>query len=282
MPGPPDDGNWYDDWNPPEDQVATLSQYQTREAFVDAHFDLRRKLSQQVTPPSQDLEGDDYFKEIASYRIKGGGVEKPEDVQIDMPDDVLDFLGKHQPELVKEMKQTYADLHLTPREIAKQVAKVVERTQKDMANFSEQDEKAKNELLTHNADVEDHLKQLYGARYEKQMENVMAVPKHYDKILFGKENADLSEAERAEKGGVFEQEIREIEEAMGARPLLRRFLADIHRKTIAEGGGAPGGAAPGQSHSLYEQRIEVVKQMYPNSPELWESIAKGHVPLGVD
>ena len=34
MPDPENDGNWYDDWNPPEDQVATLSQYDSREAFT--------------------------------------------------------------------------------------------------------------------------------------------------------------------------------------------------------------------------------------------------------
>jgi len=91
-----------------------------------------------------------------------------------------------------------------------------------------------------------------------------------DDELFRDENAEqLSEAQRAEQGGLFKRLVVESQD-----PLLYRVLCMVHDRLYSEGGNLPAHVNGSPVADAYAVAMRDAKNIWPNSPTLWEPYAK--------
>ena len=258
---------WYDEYGVTDEAwLSIVGRYDSRRDALDGLVKLQQMKSSAVSPPSKDLEPDEYSKKVSEMRRNVAGLEKPEDYVVNIPDDLKEEVLKRTETFEKDVKDKAFEYARTQAEVDADVNEAMTKLREVIAKEKETENTANAAKVRNRQELEN----IWGKRTDEEMENGRLVLRHYDNSLLFADNQSLyTEEVLAEKGGFLEQFFAEND-----HPMLRRLFSSLHSKVLAEGDFVDG-TKTGVAGSMYKERYEKAKKAWPKRPEkFWEDIAR--------
>jgi hypothetical protein len=267
----PQNDAWYAKDEFSAEQLPVVSRYKDRASFNKAFFEQRHKISEQASPPDPaKLKPDEYLAKLKEYRSKAGVLIDPKAAKIVWPKDVAAYVEGRAPTLAAELASDAAEFGLTQLELDGKVAKLSDLFRQAMKNdetAKTDEENAKNKAA---AEADKKLKELWGDTVETNTNNAVLFAGKMDETLLFQDNEALSEGERADRGGLLAQDLRNM--APEVRQRFVRLFNNLWGRLYAE--SAPTDIEGRGPTNLYNDRLSRVKQRWPNRPELWDQLAR--------
>ena len=215
---PKDSGPWYGKYNfDDQAKINILSQYKTENDFVEGAIETKKKVGAMFSAPeSSDPE---YAEKLKKSRIKLGARGTPDEYQTNIPDDLKAYSTD---EFLQTAKEQAVKWGLTQAELDEGVKEhlTLAANQADDAKADE-DAIAKRKVANRES-----LEKLWGRRTDDILSKCMDLANHFDTTLFAQDNLNISAEERAEKGGLFAQLMKNQD-----NPVLWRMAAIMHESS---------------------------------------------------
>ncbi len=264
-----DSGPWYGNYGyTDEKDINILSQYKTEEEFRTGAIDTKRKIGAMFSVP--DLAAPDYADKLKASRVKLGGKASAAEYVTNIPEELTSFATD---EFITSAKESAAKWGLTQAELDEGLKSQLENTKQaaeDHNTESKDRDDASARLKVANREARE---KLWGARTDDQLARGMDVARHFDTTLFAQDNMQLSEEERAEKGGLLAQRLKAADD-----PILDRLFAILHDKFLSEGG--PTDHHSSLKTSVYNDRYAQAKVAYPaRGHEWWDELANARTAI---
>jgi len=264
--------NWWDKYGiTDESNLNIISRYKTERDALDGLFEKQKQISSAISPPSKDLESDEYGTKVSEMRRKVVGIEKAEDYVVNIPDDLKDEVQKRSETFTKDVKDKAFEYARTQAEVDADVEDAMTKLRETIAKEKDGENTA-NALKVRNRQ---ELENIFGKRTDQELENARLLLRHYDNSLLFTENQSLfAEEVLAEKGGYLEQFLSEHND-----PKLNRLFSSLHKQILGEGGLVEG-TKLGVTDNRYKDRFEQAKNSWPKRGEkFWDEIAKSNVQI---
>lgn len=263
---------WFDPYGVKDEAwLSVVGRYNTPRDALDALVELNKLKSSAISPPSKDLEPDDYSKKVSEMRRSVAGIEKAEDYVINIPDDLKEEVQKRKENFAKEVQDKSFEYGRTQAEVDADVDEAMGKLRELIGQEKDVENTANAAKVRNRQELEN----IWGKRVDAEIENGRLVLRHFDNsLLFSDNQASYSEEELAEKGGYLEQLFTKLDD-----PKVNRFLSSLHNKILAEG-EIVDGTKTGVVGGKYKERFEKAKESWPKRGEkYWDEIAKSTVQL---
>lgn len=261
---------WFDEYGVKDEAwLSVVGRYKTGRDALDGLVELNKLKSSAISPPSKDLESDEYSKKVTEQRRKVVGIEKADDYVVNIPDDLKDEVQKRSETFEKDVKDKAFEYARTQTEVDADVDEAMKKLRDTIAKEKDGENTANAAKVRNRQELEN----IFGKRTDQELENARLILRHYDNSLLFTENQSLfTEEVLAEKGGYLEQFLSEHND-----PKLLRLLASLHKQILGEGGLVEG-TKLGEGDNRYKDRYEKAKTSWPKREEkYWDEIAKSTV-----
>jgi len=263
------DGPWYGTYGyTDEKDINILSQYKTEEEFRKGAIDTKRKVGAMFSAP--DPAAPDYADKLKASRVKLGGKASAAEYVTNIPEELTSFSTD---EFLASAKENAAKWGLTQSEFDEGLKSQLENTKQASEDYDTEVKDRTDASARLKVTNRESLEKLWGARTDDQLSKCMDVARHFDTTLFAQDNMAMSEEERAEKGGLLAQRIKNADD-----PLTWRLMAILHDKFLSEGG--PTDHHSSTKTSLYNDRYAQAKVAYPaRGHEWWDELANARTAI---
>lgn len=260
--GSPTGQPWYqkylEHYDEPDRAKNILARYETEADAVRSIPSREQVLSTRVSLPGKDLEGDERIEAHVKVLRQMGAPEEAKGYE-----SVLTRVREGASDEVRArledgfLEKTAADaleLGLLPWQLEKYMTLSLDNLE--------------NQIQARHEECEGQLKKIFRHNYGQRMAEAETVADMLDQDLFGEDNKALGEQERSERGGVAKQMLVNAD-----NPQLYRMLAYVHDRLFSEG-SIPAHLAGQGGKDAYAEGMAEGKQLWPNSPDLWERHAR--------
>ena len=260
-----DTGPWYNKYGyTDQDKINVLSQYKSDEAFIEGAIETKKKIGAMFSAP--EPSDPEYADKLKNSRIRLGAKATPDEYQADIPEELQEYSTD---EFLKNARDQAAKWGLTQAEYNEAIKERLELAKEQAGDNQKSIDDAAKEKVARREKLEG----LWGRRTDDILAKCMDLANHFDTTLFAKDNMDISTEERAEKGGLLAQKLKNADD-----PDLWRLFAVLNDKFLSEG-SSPDHIASTKS-SMYQERYKQAQASYPaRGHEWWDELANARTPI---